>query len=222
MNIQEFSYNSKDIRVILVNGSPLWVARDVCAVLEIRTDTVNAILDDDEYSNTNALGIRIDGVNRGLTLITETGLYSLVFKSRKPEARKFKRWITHDVIPSIRKTGGYNMNPQQLIATALVEAHRIIEEYKPAVEAFNTFLSADNCQPIGEVAKMVGIGRNTLFKVLRDKSILMQNNVPYQEYMRYFKVIDKPVRIGNSIENKPVTLVNPSGIDYIRRQVQKA
>ncbi len=109
-NIIPFTYKNNEIRVTKDEaGLFWWVAKDVCDVLGIRTDTVNAVLDDDEFSNTNTIGIKMEGVNRGLTIINEPGLYSLILKSRKPEAKKFKRWITHEVLPQVRKTGKYEV-----------------------------------------------------------------------------------------------------------------
>jgi len=114
--LQVFNFDDNAVRVVKEDGGELWwIAKDVCDVLEIRTDTVNAILELDEFSNTNTIGVRIDGVNRGLTVVNEPGLYNLIFRSRKPEAKKFKRWITHEVLPSIRQGGGY-LTPEKALA----------------------------------------------------------------------------------------------------------
>ncbi|MCM3131841.1 Bro-N domain-containing protein [Paenibacillus polysaccharolyticus] len=98
-----FQYNSEEVRTITINGEAWFVAKDVCDVLEIANVT-QAIsrLDDDERT---MLNIGRQGVTN---VVNEPGLYSLILGSRKPEAKQFKRWITHEVIPSIRKTGSYN------------------------------------------------------------------------------------------------------------------
>lgn len=123
-----------NIRTFVEEGKqePWFVAADVCRALEVKNarDAV-ARLDDDE-KNTVVL---TDG-NRGnpnVTVVSEPGLYALVLSSRKPEAKEFKRWITHDVIPSIRKSGGYiagqeDMSDADLMAKALIVAQRQIEQ----------------------------------------------------------------------------------------------
>jgi len=97
-------FNGQQVRIIEKNGDPWFVARDVCNILEIKnpTDALKR-LDEDERARFN-LG------RQGVTnVVNEFGLYNLVLGSRKPEAKEFKRWITHEVIPSIRKTGSYSM-----------------------------------------------------------------------------------------------------------------
>lgn len=105
MQVIPFSFESFQIRVVMVNGEPWWVAADVCAVLEIgnSSDAIRR-LDDDERTL-----VSIEGASNGLpvNVVNEPGLYSLILGSRKPEAKKFKRWVTHDVLPTIRQTGGY-------------------------------------------------------------------------------------------------------------------
>lgn len=105
-NIIPFEYESNSIRVVTnIDGEPWWIASDVCAVLEL-TNPTEAIrgLDDDEKST-----LRISEGGPERNIINEPGLYSLIIRSNKPQARKFKRWITHEVLPSIRQTGKYEV-----------------------------------------------------------------------------------------------------------------
>lgn len=114
--LQIFSYEGNSVRTILdEHGDPWWVAKDVCSILEIK-DVSNAVngnpsrneegLDEDER---DTYSVSTPGGKQKMLCVNEYGLYSLVFKSRKPEAKAFKRWITHEVIPSIRKTGSYSV-----------------------------------------------------------------------------------------------------------------
>lgn len=98
-----YAFSSNDLRVVMIEDEPWFVAVDVCNALSIGnpSDAIRS-LDDDEVT----LGT-IEGNHRATNLINESGLYSLIFKSRKPEAKKFKRWVTHEVLPAIRKTGSY-------------------------------------------------------------------------------------------------------------------
>ena len=121
-----------EVRTLNIENEPWFVAADVCKALDIinSRDAV-ARLDDDER-NTVVLTDGIPG-NPNKTVVNEPGLYTLVLGSRKPEAKAFKRWITHDVIPSIRKNGGYiagqeTLSPEELMAKALLVAQKTIEE----------------------------------------------------------------------------------------------
>lgn len=128
-NIKSFDYNGQEVRTVEMNGQPWFVAADVCRVLEISNPTVAMDrLDADEKAKLNL------GLSGGATgCVTESGLYSLILGSRKPEAKQFKRWITHEVIPSIRKTGGYiagqeTLSPEELMAKALLVAKQTLAE----------------------------------------------------------------------------------------------
>lgn len=101
--IQIFNFNSSAVRVIEKDGHPWWVAKDVCEVLDLSNPTVALQrLDNDEVAKFN-----LGGLHGEANIVNEFGLYSLILGSRKPDAKQFKRWITHEVIPSIRKTGSY-------------------------------------------------------------------------------------------------------------------
>ncbi|MDF7673535.1 BRO family protein [Acetobacteraceae bacterium ESL0709] len=104
-----FSFEGKEVRIFELDNTPWWVAADVCSILEIVNPT-RAIerLDDDDYTLHTMKGV--DGKPRETNIINESGLWSLVLTSRKPEAKRFKKWLTSEVIPAIRKTGGYNLS----------------------------------------------------------------------------------------------------------------
>jgi len=103
--IKIFNFNSSAVRVFEKDGQPWWVAKDVCEVLELSNPTVTLQrLDEDEVTKFN-----LGGFQGETNFVNEPGLYSLILGSRKPEAKQFKRWITHEVIPSIRQTGQYSL-----------------------------------------------------------------------------------------------------------------
>lgn len=184
------------VRTVQNDGQPWFVAADVCRALELGqvTNTIRR-LDEDE----KAL-ISIKGISRGndqVSIINEPGLYTLVIGSRKPEARAFKRWITHEVIPSIRKSGGYiagqeNMTDAELLSKALLVAHRQIEARDAQIEAmtpkalFADAVSASKTSIlIGDLAKLLkqngcDIGQKRLFAWMRDNGYLIrQKGVSY-------------------------------------------
>lgn len=247
-NIQVFNNEEfGEVRTVMVSGEPWFVAVDVCKALELSNPTVAVSrLDEDERAKFN-LGRQGEGI-----IVNEAGLYSLILGSRKPEAKVFKRWITHDVIPAIRKTGGYiqgeeSMSDDDLIARALVMAQKKIELreqqlkekdaqlelQKPKVDFADHVTDSDNAIDMGTFAKYaqkqgITMGRNTLFKWLRDQGVLMDNNVPYQRYLNagWFRVIENVYNTGNGQYTTPKTLVTGKGqvalINYIRKNCKEA
>ncbi|MCT9454425.1 phage antirepressor protein [Acinetobacter baumannii] len=127
-NVSVFNFNQNEVRTIVKKDGEIWfVLSDVCNVLEIGNPSDAARrLDNDEVT----LDI-IEGNHRPTNLVNESGLYSLVLTSRKPEAKQFKKWVTSDVLPSIRKNGGYisgqeNDDPEIIMAKALQVANNVI------------------------------------------------------------------------------------------------
>lgn len=241
-NLIPFSFEGADIRVhVDSDGNPWWVAKDVCDVLDIGNPTqAMTRLDEDEKGLISNEGLGSQPVN----IINEAGLWALVLGSRKEQAKTFKRWITHDVIPSIRKTGGYgnpiaNIGRKQL-AQMVLEAETVIEAQQAAItqqtneikllapkaETYDNFMSAGNSCGLRVFAKMLGTGPNKMTRKLREMGILYyQNgdNVPYQKYcdLEYFKVVPKPINQGGQIVNHAVTTVTPKGQEWLLKQLKK-
>ncbi|PAE90909.1 phage antirepressor KilAC domain-containing protein [Shouchella clausii] len=222
MNQLTKMFEGDELRIVDHGGEPWFVAKDVCDILEINNNRqALARLDEDEkgVSLIDTLGGK-----QKLATVNEFGLYSLVLSSRKPEAKKFKRWITHEVIPSIRKTGSYSLQVPQTFSEALMlaaELQKKIEEDQPKVEAHDRFISGSNHQKMADVAKVLGFGRNTLFKMLREAKILMANNTPYQRYIDqgYFVVKETPITMGGQTINRPQTYVTAKGVEWLSRQI---
>ncbi|MCL6444203.1 MAG: phage antirepressor KilAC domain-containing protein [Alicyclobacillus sp.] len=237
--IMAFNFNHQDqtwaVRVVMIDGEPWWIAKDVCNVLEIGNITwALKRLDEDEFSSTKVTDS--SGRSQQMYVVNEPGLYSLILGSRKPEAKQFKRWVVHDVLPQIRKTGMYVQSGmyvdgrklptnylEALEALVDTEKDRLrleaeVQALTPKAEAYNVLLSGKNAQTISQVAKAFGTGRNRLFAFLREKKVLMKNNLPYQEYLArgYFKVREVSTTRRDTVVNVTQTLVTAKGIDLIR------
>lgn len=187
-----------DVRIILQNNEPWFVAKDVCDCLEIK-NTTDALkrLDDDERARFNL------GRQGETNIVNEYGLYSLVLSSRKPEAKEFKRWITHDVLPALRKTGSYSMNIPQTLPEALrayadeVEQHNktkaLVEAQRPKVLFADAVSTSNTDILVGDLAKLLSqngyaVGQNRLFERLRNEGFLISRkgssyNSPTQRAM---------------------------------------
>lgn len=191
-----------NVRIILQDNEPWFVAKDVCDCLEISNSRqAFSRLDDDEKNSV----ILNDGTpgNPEKSIVNEYGLYSLVMSSRKPEAKAFKRWITHDVLPTLRRTGSYSLNIPQTLPEALrayadeVEQHNktkaLVEAQRPKVIFADAVSTSDTDILVGDLAKLLSqngytIGQNRLFEQLRNEGFLISRkgnsyNMPTQRAM---------------------------------------
>lgn len=202
-----------EIRVIRDDdGEPWFVAKDVCDALGISVRDTAKTLDKDERGVDT---IHTLGGDQKMVIVSEAGLYSLILKSRKPEAHAFKRWVTHEVLPAIRRDGGYMVardeTPEQTMARAVLIAQRTIErqraqmdEMRPKALFADAVAASDGTCLVGELAKMMTqagftIGQNRLFALLREDGYLGKSgsnrNVPLQRYVEQglFKVKETAV-----------------------------
>lgn len=172
--IRTFNFNDMSVRTLTdEHGDPWFVAKDVCGILEISNnrDAISQ-LDSDEK---NTVGIS-DGIagNPNKTIISEPGLYKLIMRSRKPEAKEFQRWVTHEVLPTIHKTGGYiptseTDSDEAIMAKALLIAQKTIErnaqqlhakdrqimELEPKAQALDAFTNVEDKLLVRDAAKVL-------------------------------------------------------------------
>lgn len=219
------------VRTIELDGKPYFGAGDVAKALG--------------YSNTHdAISRHCKGVvkhdiptNSGvqtINFIPEGDIYRLIVRSQLPSAEKFEEWVFDEVIPSIRKTGGYHL--PQTYAEALRELADKAEqverlsienkELKPKAEFFDAVTDSKDAIPMADVAKVLdmGIGRNKLFDFLRKQNILMENNRPYQKYIDagYFRVVEQKFDKGyGEVGINIKTLVFQRGVDFIRKRLSE-
>lgn len=235
---QEFG----EVRTILIDDEPWFVGKDVASALGY-SNTNDALLRHVDEEDKQTSGFTMGGQIYNMTIINESGLYSLTLSSKLATAKKFKRWITKEVIPSIRKHGGYLTpqkmeeflsDPDTIIKLAMnlkeermkrKEAERINEENRPKVEFFDTVAESKTATSMNDVAKALNfsnVGRNKLFQILRDNKILMQDNRPYQTYIDrgYFRVIEQHYQGKDGMPQISFkTLVYQKGVDFIRRKL---
>ncbi|CAE6900609.1 BRO family protein [Paraburkholderia domus] len=220
---------SSVIRVVHVDGEPWFVAADVCAALELNnTSMAVSGLDDDERGVSS---VDTRGGSQSATIISESGLYSLVLRSRKPEAKQFKRWITHDVLPAIRKTGSYSIALPDFSDPAAaarawadeVDAKRTaqiaLEQAKPAVEFVAKYAeAASGNKTFRQVCKLLGANENRFREFLVDRSVIYYLNGEMTPFAQHLDVGRFSVKAGVSNHSDHVynrMTFTPKGVTWI-------
>ena len=219
--MQLFNFEGYQVRSYEYKGEPWIVLSDVCKVLEISNPSLakRRLNSSDVDTLSSIKGTKGRGANA--TIVNESGLYDVILDSRKPQARRFRHWITSEVLPAIRKHGGYLteqkieevlLNPDTIIQLAqnlkaeqekraIAEAERaaaesLVAELEPKANHYNRFMNAEGTYTWDEVARIIGVGRNKMLESLRIQKVLMtggnRQNLPYQSDMHRFEVKEKP------------------------------
>ena len=228
---QEFG----SVRTLTVNDEPWFVGKDVARALGY-ADTKKAIqrhVDDEDKGRDET---PTPGGTQNMVIINESGLYSLVLSSKLPSAKKFKRWVTSEVLPALRKTGQYQvkeLSGSELMAKALIEAQSVlaakdkqIEEMKPKALFADAVSASKGSISVGSLAKLlaqngIAIGQNRLFAWLRDNNFLIKDgkskNVATQRYIDQglFELkANVTFENGETKTHKPTTMVTGKGQRY--------
>jgi len=236
--VEVFRYDSAPIRTVVRDGEPWFVARDVCAVLGITNgrDAV-ARLDADGVGTADV----IDSMGRTQTaaIVSEPGLYELIFQSRKPEAKAFRRWVTNEVLPTIRRTGRYEVAPSlpQTYAQALRELaatveraeqiQRELETAAPKAEAWDVLASAHGDYSVREAAFIlnrdpaINTGQRRLFQLLRDWKLIDRRDIPYADHARHVRLRARTYehpRTGEPQTSEQVR-ITAEGLRYLHRRM---
>ena len=230
-NNQVFNFGDHQVRTVIKEGEPWFVAKDVCEVLEIQNTTqAMSRLDEEERSIFN---IGRQGMSN---IVNESGLYSLILTSRKPEAKAFKKWVTSEVLPSIRKQGKYEVKATvpRSYSQALLEAGRLaaiveqqellMQEQKealilaaPKVEYVDNFVERGNNRSLTDVAKELEISAKELGRWLRQEGHAWKNKTPLRWKQTF---IDSGYGSQKLFSNENVNisqaLVTPEGDIFIK------
>lgn len=208
--MQTFIYGENPVRTIYVNDEPWFVLKDVCDALSLSdTNKVAERLDADDLTRTKLVS---GGQERDMYTINESGLYTILLRSNKPEAKPFRKWVTSEVLPSIRKHGAYMTeltinniisNPEfgiQLLTTLKQEQDKrkalelenaqqkqMLQEAQPKLEYVDQILSCTNAVNITQIAKDYGIGGVKMNKILHDLGIQYKQNGQWLLYEKYAK-----------------------------------
>lgn len=201
--VQLFNFENHEVRSLLINSEPWFIGKDVADVLGYKNQN-DALSKHVDGEDKDTIAIRDSiGRNRNTPIINESGLYCLVLSSKLPSAKKFKRWVTSEVLPALRKTGQYQvkeLSGQELMAKALIEAQsvlaakdKVIEEMKPKALFADAVATSHTSILVGELAKIlkqngIEMGQKRLFAWLRENGFLIKRkgtdyNMPTQKAM---------------------------------------
>lgn len=231
----QHAFHGQAVRVVTDEyGEPWFVAYDVADVLGYSvTSALTRRLDDDDK------GVRVlhtPGGPQEMTVITEPGLYVAVIGSQAPRATEFKRWVTHEVLPSIRRTGSYALGaqtPEQRIALAVIEAQALLAEkdatiavLAPPAAAWNALADSTGDYSMRDTAQILSrdpgieVGQNRLAKLLRQIGWLDSRGIPYQHHVDVGRLRSKPQtrvshRTGERVACDPQVRITLKGIEAL-------
>ena len=232
------------IRTVIKDGEPWFVLADICKILEISNSRMVAgRLDAEELMSVK---LTSGGQRREMTAVSESGLYAVILRSDKPQAKPFRKWVTTEILPTIRRTGGYVANEDMFIENylpfldepyrnlfrlqmaAINKLNERIRHDEPLVEFANQVSNTNNLIDMNAMAKLaieenIPIGRNRLFCWLRKNQILMSDNLPYQRYIDrgYFVVKESVFDTGSMTKTYQQTYVTGKGQAYIIGRLRK-
>lgn len=247
-------FEGKEVEIFELNGQVLFNPYHVGKCLELADSSVRDLLR--KMNTRQVIKLKNSDVgdsnirklnNAGENFLTESGVYKLIFKSKKKEAEKFQDWVTDEVLPSIRKHGMYAAdelldNPDLLIQVATKlkeerelnrrlqeeneEKNKLIEKQKPKAEFYDEIIDSTTVIGMKEVADILnakGYGRNNLFKFLRENGILNRKNEPYRKYIDQglFEIKESKYIVDGEVKIKTTTYVTQKGLDYIRKLLNK-
>lgn len=233
------------VRTVVKDGEAWLVGKDVADILEYRNGSrdINRHVDEDDRCK---IMIFDGNQNKETIIINESGFYSLVLSSKMPKAKEFRRWVTSHVLPTIRRTGGYVANEDMFIENylpfleepyqglfrlqmmAINQLNERIRHDQPLVEFANQVSNSENLIDMNAMAKLaieenIPIGRNRLFRWLRENEILMSDNLPYQKYIDrgYFAVKESVFETGTMTKTYQQTYVTGKGQAFIIGRLRK-
>lgn len=238
--------NFGSITTVMIEDNPWFVGNDVAKALGY-TNYRNAVskhVDNDDKLRTQ---IEYAGQQRQIMLVNESGMYALIFGSKLDKAKEFKHWVTSEVLPQIRKTGGYipiekddddltimakALNIMQNTLTQkdelLAQKEEVISQQKPLVDFANTVSATPTMVDMKTMAKLlekenqdIHMGRNKLFAWLRKEGYLMSDNTPYERYVKQgiFKLTESEVETKNGNKLITKTYVTGKGQLYLAKKL---
>lgn len=234
----EFPVTGQAIRTTDIDGEPCLLAADICAALA-HSNPAQAVADNVDPEDVRRATLSIpEGsrmVERERAFVNESGLYALIFGSRLPAAKAFKRWVTAEVLPAIRRAGSYAVAPQtypealrELASTVEQRdsARAALAEAAPKADAWDVLASAKGDYSVREAANILNrdpaieTGQNRLFQKLRDLKLIDKNDIPYATHSRHVVLRPRSWRDPDGVEQADEQVrVTADGLRYLRKRL---
>lgn len=235
-NITPFSYEDHEVRVLDINGEPWFVLADLCKVLGVRNSRMAATRLDE--ADVRRADISSSGQRRAMTIVAESGMYDLVVRSDSPAAKPFRRWVTHEVLPAIRRTGTYattppvpqpdlsELSPRNLaylseLAKGLEAAVKHAEKNQRKADGYDQFLNGSGCYLVDTAANLLGVKHRRLWEWLYTSKLLIphgpRKRQPYAnpKTASWFAVKTYNTDRTNG-KARATTYITPVGLEAIR------
>ncbi|AVH74743.1 phage antirepressor [Weissella koreensis] len=227
--VQVFNFEQSNVRTMMIDNEPYFVGKDIAEVLGY-SNPQKAIRDHiDNDDKTVNESFTVNGTK--IILINESGVYSLIFGSKLDSAKRFKKWVTSEVLPSIRKTGGYQMQPQFNVPQTLSEALRLSAdlaeqnaELKPKAELHDKFIATAGAINLTAASKELNVKRNDLVDKLLNYGYIYRTKghrgilQPMKKYVPKLFVLKSGGYNSNGIEFTPQMLITPYGREVIYKK----
>ena len=228
--LQLFSYENNNVRVVIINDEPWFVTRDICNVLGIvETKTITERLDTDEQRLT-PVSNETTGRSYDMSIINESGVYTAIIRSDKPEAKLFRKWITSEVLPSIRKTGSYTS--QLAPVDPLAELRELTKSFMAMQSEINTKLLEDS-----KNFKIKSASHPGCYNIINSDNTDLNSAITAQQYLiskglhnwdkrnTFSRRAANALRVGKQIEELPMyknnVLYYPSDIGYLEETLSQ-
>jgi len=239
-----FPETAQHVRTVMVDGEPWWIGRDVTTILGYRsTNDGTRWLDEDEKGTHT---VRTPGGLQEMVVVSEPGLYALILRSKRPEARAFKRWVTHEVLPAIRQTGQYEAAPREMTKLealqaaieseqARLAAEARVAELEPAARSWDVLASAQGDFAVGDAAKVLSrdpqikTGRNRLFGILHELDWAYVQNADHRYRAKQYAIERRWLselpqshyhpRTGELVLDAPQLRVTVKGLQELHRRL---
>lgn len=229
-----------EIRTVMIDNEPWFVGKDIAEALGYvkPRNAISIHVADEDKKDAPIQGT--PGGTQKMTIINESGMYALILSSKLESAKRFKHWVTSEVLPSIRKHGGYiegqeDLTDEQLLSKALLyaqskieERDRLLLEQKPLVEFAEHVSETEDTLDMEEIAKIfrdeeLPFGRNRMMKAMRELKILKTNNVPYQTYIErgYFDVKEVTRVVHGKTKIFPKTVITGKGQIWLLKKLKE-
>lgn len=236
-----FTYGATTVRTIIIDGEPWFVSMDALSLLDLSRSSLSSLDDDEKGVHT----VDTLGGPQQVAIISESGLYSMILRSRKPEAKAIRKWVTSEVLPEIRRTGSYSAAPAltvpsgpELLALAVVEAQQMlaakderIAELAPKADLADTYLTAQGgARLVREVAKTLSWREKDFRRWLIEERMIFAKHAPcgnvqydfYAEFAHHFQTREKVIEHTWGTCTHYTLLILPRGVELIRKRMTRS